>query len=264
MIRWASALAVLVTVTLTITLTGSAPDAYAEMTAQRLRVEVLATHPHDPSAFTQGLELRDGVLYEGTGQYARSELREVDPTTGEVRRRVRLPEDTFGEGITVVGPWIWQLTYREHVAFLRDRATLAEIRRVPYEGEGWGLCHDRAAGRLVMSDGSDRLTFRDPRTFQPLGSVAVTVDGRPLRSLNELECVGGWVWANVWLTDEIVRIDPRTGRVAAVVDASGLLTPEERADANVLNGIAALPGRDRFIVTGKYWPTAFTVRFVPA
>jgi glutamine cyclotransferase len=232
-------------------------------TLRSLRVEVIATYPHDPRAFTQGLELHDGLLYESTGWYGRSDVRAVNPETGEVIRRVALPALAFGEGLTIVGDRIWQLTWQEGYAFLRDRATLAELARIPYSGEAWGLCHDAGAGRLVMSDGTAQLTFRDPATFEVVGSVTVTRDGVPLRRVNELEWVDGQVWANVWPTDEIVRIDPGTGAVGAVVDASGLLPEPERAAADVLNGIAAVPGTDTFLITGKMWPRLFLVRFVP-
>jgi glutamine cyclotransferase len=232
--------------------------------AQRLKVQVLATYPHDTGAFTQGLELRDGVLYEGTGLTGRSEMRTLEPGTGSVRERVRLPSSVFGEGITVVGDRIWQLTYRSEFAFLRDRSTLGEIRRVRYDGEGWGLCHDPGRRRLVMSNGEAALTFRDPTTFAPVSRVPVTLDGRPLEKINELECVGGKVWANVWLTDRIVRIDPATGMVEAIVDASGLLSEAESDPADVLNGIAATPEPGTFLITGKLWPKMFRVRFVPA
>jgi glutamine cyclotransferase len=241
-----------------------APTAQAQTAPQQLGVEVLASYPHDTTAFTQGLELEDGVLYEGTGLHGRSEMRVVERETGEVTQRVALPASAFGEGIAVVGQQIWQLTFQEQFAFRRDRATLEEIDRVTYEGEGWGLCHEPDRGRLVMSNGSSELTFRDPETFAPSGSVTVTRDGQPLRSLNELDCTGGKVWANVWLTDEIVRIDPATGTVEAVVNAAGLLTDAERASADVLNGITAVPCTDTFLVTGKLWPKMFLVRFVEA
>ena len=239
-----------------------APTAAATPSAvPRLRPEVLAELPHDPAAFTQGFEIDGGILYEGTGLEGRSQLRELDPDTGAVRRSVPLPGQLFGEGITVVGDRIWQLTWRDGVALEWDRATLTLRREVPLEGEGWGLCDDGGA-RLVRSDGTDRLRFHDPVTFAERGSVAVTLDGAPVTQLNELECVGGQVWANVWQTDRIVRIDPATGQVTAVVDAAGLLDPTRRAAADVLNGIAAVPGGDgEFLVTGKLWPVTFRVRF---
>jgi glutaminyl-peptide cyclotransferase len=236
----------------------------AAQTVQQLRVEVLESYPHDRAAFTQGLEIHDGVLYEGTGLYRQSDLRIVEPTTGEVRQRVALPDTAFGEGITVVGDRIWQLTFLEEIAFRRDRATLAEVGQVGYTGQGWGLCHDPASDRLVMSSGQPELVFRDPETFETLGSVPVTLDGQPLLDINELECVDGQVWANVWRTDRIVRIDPETGVVNAVVDAAGLLTEAEQAGVDVLNGIAAVPCTDTFMITGKLWPRLFLVRFVAA
>lgn len=236
-----------------------------------LQVEVLARYPHDTAAFTQGLEVHQGLLYESTGRYGQSEVRIVEPETGQVRAREALPDTAFGEGLTIVDDQIWQLTFQEEVAFLRDRATLAERDRVAYSGEGWGVCHDPGRDRLVMSDGTPELTFRDPETFDPIGSVTVTRDGEPLEEINELECVAGDVWANVWQTDEIVRIDPESGAVEAVVDASGLLTPEEQTGADVLNGIAVRPGLGgagggdlTFLITGKLWPWVFEVRFVPA
>jgi glutaminyl-peptide cyclotransferase len=245
----------------------AAPDGDAgETTAPRaLRVEVLERRPHDPGAFTQGLELADGVLYEGTGLVGRSSLRATDPLTGDVRRAVALSPPFFGEGVTRVGDRLWQLTWQDGVAIEWDAATFTERRRVRYEGEGWGLCWD--GSHLVMSDGTARLTFRDPRTFAPTGGVTVRRGGTEQRRLNELECTGGpggTVWANVWQTDEVVGIDPRSGRVTAVVDAAGLLPAEQRPGADVLNGIAAVPGTDEFLVTGKLWPTLFRVRFVPA
>jgi glutaminyl-peptide cyclotransferase len=229
-----------------------------------LRVEVLETYPHDTGAFTQGLEFHEGQLYEGTGRHGLSDLRVVAYETGEVLAQEPLPETAFGEGITVVDDQIWQLTWQEGFAFRRDRETLAEIEQVPYDGEGWGVCHDPDADRLVMSNGTAELTFRDPETFDPTGTVTVTRDGEPLLQINELECVDGQVWANVWLTDEIVRIDPETGEVGATVDASGLLSEDEQASADVLNGIAAIPDSDTFLITGKLWPHTFVVRFVPA
>lgn len=233
---------------------------------QRLRVEPLSTLPHDPTAFTQGLELSGGTLYEGTGLVGRSSVRAGSPGATPLVR-VDLPGPLFGEGITVVGPRLWQLTWRDGVAIERDATTLHELRRIRYDGEGWGLCHqaDPAGGvRLVMSDGTGRLTFRDPRTFAITGTVDVTLRGRAVDRLNELECVGGDVYANIWQSDTIVRIDSTTGTVTAQIDADGLLGAEERRGTDVLNGIAAVPGTQEFLITGKLWPRTFRVRFVPA
>lgn len=226
-----------------------------------LRVTVLATLPHDTSAFTEGLELAGDQLYESTGLDGQSSIRVGTP--GQPPRvDVPLSSSLFGEGITVLGPTLWQLTWQNGIAIERDSTTLAELRRVSYQGEGWGLCHQQ--GRLVMSNGSDRLTFRDPVTFAPLGTVTVHRGGQTYSQLNELECVGDVVYANVWQTNEILRIDPGSGTVTGLIDASGLLTPEQQRGADVLNGIAAIPGTDEFLITGKLWPVLFRVRFVPA
>jgi len=229
-------------------------------------VRVLEVRPHDRTAFTQGFELAGGVLYEGTGLVGRSAILATDPATGAVRQREDLPAPLFGEGITIADRRIWQLTWRDGIAIERDLATMAELRRVRYTGEGWGLCFDGT--RLVMSDGTDRLTFRDPVTFDTIGEVRVRRAGEPASRLNELECAGGAVWANVWQTDHILRIDPAAGTVTAVVDAAGLLaqhaSPAGRSGADVLNGIAALPGGTEFLITGKLWPHTFHVQFLPS
>jgi glutaminyl-peptide cyclotransferase len=227
-----------------------------------LHTKVLSVLPHDHSLFTEGLETADGTLYESSGQYGQSLLRASDPRTGRVYRQVRLAPNLFGEGIAVVGNRIWQLTWQEGVAIQYERSGLRPIRTVHYNGQGWGLCYD--GRRLVMSDGSDRLTFRDPNTFAVVGSVQVTYTGTGIDNINELECVGGQVYANVWQTQEILRIDPTSGHVTAVIDASGLLPANERAGTDVLNGIAAVPGTDEFLLTGKWWPHMYLVRFVPS
>jgi glutaminyl-peptide cyclotransferase len=238
---------------------GATAEPSAPPRAPVLHPQVLAELPHDTTAFTEGFEIDGDVLYESTGLEGRSELRELNPATGAVERSVPLPGQLFGEGLTVVGDRIWQLTWRDGVVLEWDRATLALRRRVPLDGEGWGLCLD--GGRLVRSDGTDRLRFQNPDTFAEEGAVSVTLDGAPLTEINELECVDGQVWANVWRTDRIVRIDPADGRVTAVVDAAGLLDPARRAGTDVLNGIAAVPGTDEFLITGKFWPVTFRVRF---
>lgn len=231
----------------------------------RLYVQVHGTLPHDPEAFTQGLEFRGATLYESTGLSGRSSVR-AGPAGKPPTVYAALPAPLFGEGITLAGDRLWQLTWRDGIAVESDPDTLRERRRVPYTGEGWGLCHQRVDGRarLVMSDGTDRLAFRDPDTFAVTGGVNVRHDGRPVTGLNELECTpDGSVYANVHPTDTIVRVDPRTGAVTARVDAAGLLTPAERRAAHALNGIAAVPGTDAFLLTGKLWPRMFRVTFVP-
>ncbi|WP_315771087.1 glutaminyl-peptide cyclotransferase [Rhodococcoides kroppenstedtii] len=231
--------------------------------AERLEVRILATEPHDPTAFTQGLELDGDRLLEGTGRSGQSRITATDRATGEVLARDDLPAPLFGEGITRAGDVVWQLTWRDGIAVARDPDTLTELRRVTYDGEGWGICATDDA--LITSDGSDTLTVRDPVTFAVRSTRSVTSGGQPVTALNELECTPDGVWANRWRTDEIVRIDPDSGEVTAVVDAAPLrasLDPD--ADVDVLNGVAAVDGTDRFLVTGKLWPTMFEVQFVPA
>lgn len=228
----------------------------------RLTVQVLAARPHDPTAFTQGLVFHQGSLYESTGLYGQSSLRRTDPETGAVQQIVYLDGGYFAEGLARVGERLIQLTWREGVALVYDLPTFEVTTQFHYDGEGWGLCFD--GRRLIMSDGSHVLTFRDPDTFVATGRLPVTLDGRPAPGLNELECVGESIYANLWPTDQILRIDAESGRVAAVIDASDLLSPRERLQADVLNGIAYDPERKIFSLTGKYWPKLFEVTFVPA
>jgi glutamine cyclotransferase len=240
------------------------PGAHGQAAAgvEQLRAEVLETIPHDPKAFTQGLEMAGGTLYESTGVAGRSSVRSGRPGRPPAVR-AELPPPLFGEGITVLGPTLWQLTWRNGIAIERDARTLAELRRLPYRDEGWGVCHQRHRDRLVTSNGSSRLTVRDPATLVKTGEFDVTLRGRPVSRLNELECVGDVVYANIWSTDRIMRIDANTGAVTGEIDAAGLLTPEEDARADVLNGIAAVPATDQFLLTGKWWPKMFRVAFVP-
>lgn len=223
-------------------------------------VEVIASHRHDPKAFTQGLVIgADRTMWESTGRYGHSTLRIVDIGSGEVIREAKMADDIFAEGLALVGDRLIQLTWKEGVAIIYDATTLEEVGRFEYDGEGWGLCYD--GHDLVMSDGSDRLMFRDPDTFEVIASVGVTEAGAPARMLNELECANGRVYANQWKTDRILEIDPTTGVVTAVIDASGLLDDEQAARADVLNGIAHDPATGTFFITGKHWPTMFEVVF---
>ncbi len=228
----------------------------------RYTVKVLASFPHDPTAYTQGLVWHKGALYESTGQYGQSTLRRVRLEDGAIERNLAVPSQRFAEGLALVGDELIQLSWKEGVAARHALVDFSPRGEFRYVGEGWGLCYDGA--RLVMSDGSDRLQFRDPKTFAPLGEVAVVRSGRPVFRLNELECVEGTVWANVWQDQEIVGIDPKTGAVTAVVDASGLLSAADAANAEVLNGLAWNPERKSFFVTGKYWPKLFEVELIPA
>ena len=226
--------------------------------------QVVNRYPHDRGAFTQGLLYRDGFLYESTGLQGRSSLRSVAPETGEVLRQRDIPAPYFAEGLALVGDELLQLTFRAGRLFRWDRETFEPLGEQEYSGEGWGLCYDGEA--LWMTDGSAELERRDPETFAVLSSVTVRRGGRSLPNLNELECVAGAVYANLWQADEIVRIDPGSGRVTATVDASGLraLLPDGPQGGEVLNGIAYDAERDLFLLTGKLWPSLFEVRFVPA
>jgi glutaminyl-peptide cyclotransferase len=231
---------------------------------------VVTSFPHDRIAFTEGLVYHRGTLYESTGLYGKSELRRVDLETGRVLQRRALPRRLFGEGLALVGDRLILLTYKEQVANVYDRRTFRPVRAHRYTGDGWGLCHDGT--HLVQSNGSSWLTFRNPHTFRPARRVRVVlpVGGSdlglspgPVGAINELECVGSSIWANVWLTNLIIEIDAVSGRVRSVVDASRLLTEDERRGTDVLNGIAVGPRAGTFLVTGKYWPRLFEVRFVP-
>ncbi len=230
----------------------------------------LNQYPHDPDSWTQGLLLYNGLFYESAGLYGSSDLREVDPATGEVLRSVPVADEYFAEGLALIpdaegtGGRLIQLTWREGVAFVYDLASFEQTGTFTYDGEGWGLCYDGAV--LWMSDGSASLFQRDPESFELLDETPVTLDGAPVDRLNELECVGDFVYANVWQTDAIVQIDKRSGQVVAVIDATRLFPFEERQQigADVLNGIAYDAENEVFFITGKLWDRLFEVQFVEA
>jgi glutaminyl-peptide cyclotransferase len=240
----------------------SAAPADAQPTA--LGTEVLAVYPHDARAFTQGLLLQDGALFESTGLVGRSSVRQVELTTGKVLRQKDLPPPLFGEGLAWANDELVQLTWQNQRALRWAPATFETRGEWKYDGEGWGLCFD--GKMLVQSDGSHRLFFRDPKTFAVQRTLAVTENGQPVTRLNELECVGDTIYANVWMTDRIVAIAALNGTVRDEIDASGLLTAEERKAIGgeaILNGIAFDPSDKTFLLTGKLWPKLFRVRFVP-
>lgn len=295
---------------------GNAPASGAAGTAaptgpapERLRPVIVAEHPWDVTAFTQGTDVApDGQLVVGTGLYGSSRIYSTRVTdapgqpAGSVRNERALDRRFFGEGIAIHGDTVWQLTWKEGTAFKRrlsDLDTIADGEhpegQYRYAGEGWGLCSDGT--RLLMSDGSGNITVRDPQTFAETGRFAVTLQGKPVTRLNELDCTPGQtagtsptpapgssaasaapaspsqpssapaastpLWANVWQTDQIYRIDPATGAVTGVVDAAGVFGARNRPGADVLNGIARIPGTDRYYVTGKLWDKVYEVRFVP-
>jgi len=235
----------------------------AKTTAPVYGYTVVNSFPHDPQAFTQGLIARDGVLYESTGLNGQSSLRKVRLETGEVLQRINVDGRYFAEGMTDWGNRLIQLTYTTKIGFVYDLSTFALQRTFDYTGQGWGLTHDRR--RLIMSDGTATIHFLDPATLEETGHIDVYDDRGPVVHLNELEYVRGEIYANVWKTDQIARIDPQSGQVVGWVDLSGLLSAEDRnLPVDVLNGIAYDAAGDRLFVTGKFWPKLFEIELVPA
>jgi glutamine cyclotransferase len=222
---------------------------------------IVKVFPHDPQAFTQGLTYVDGVLYEGTGLNGRSSIRKVRLENGEVLQIQKIDAQYFGEGITVLGNTLFSLTWQSGVGFIFDRASLSRAGTFTYRGEGWGLTHDGT--RLIMSDGTAYLRFLDRATQKETGRIQVHDGERPVADLNELEYVKGEVLANVWKTQRIARISPKTGKITGWIDLTGLLTPRELETADVLNGIAYDAAADRLFVTGKLWPKLFEIAIVP-
>ncbi|MFC5343909.1 glutaminyl-peptide cyclotransferase [Brevundimonas staleyi] len=228
----------------------------------RYGYEVVNVFPHDPTAFTQGLEFHDGLFLESTGRHP-SSVRRVRLEDGEVLAKRELDMQFFGEGLTAVGDRILTLTWQGGHGFVWNIDTLEPAGTFSYSGEGWGLTHDET--RVILSDGTPTLRFLDPDTLQQTGSVEVTYMGRPLDRLNELEFIEGEVWANIWQTDFIVRIDPSTGVVTGVIDLSGILPdPVHNPADDVLNGIAWDAANKRLFVTGKNWPKLFEIRLTEA
>ena len=226
---------------------------------EQLRVKILAVYPHDTSSFTQGLVREGACVYESTGQRGYSKLRQVRLADGKVIRERRLASRYFGEGLALAEGKLFQLTWTSGVAFVWDEQTFEPAGQFSYDGEGWGLTFD--GSWLIMSDGSNTLTFRDPKTFAVWRRLPVTLNGRPVENLNELEYAKGQVYANVWQATEIVRIDPTSGHVTAVIDASSLPYRPRIPGEDVLNGIAFDPQKDTFLLTGKLWPNIYEVRF---
>ncbi len=219
--------------------------------------EVTATYPHDPTSYTQGLVWADGVLYESAGRYANSDVRRVDLAAGAIAAQHKLGSDKFAEGLALLGGKLYQLTWKEEIAYVYDVTSLAPLDSFKYTGEGWGLATDGTV--LWMSDGSDSLRVIDPATFRTLRVVKVRLNGLPLVKINEMEWDDGTILANVYETDRIVRIDPGTGTVTRTYDFEGLY-PDRPPEVDVLNGIAHAPMPGEYLVTGKYWPTMYRVR----
>jgi glutamine cyclotransferase len=221
--------------------------------------QVVNTYPHDPAAFTQGLIYQDDVLFESTGLNGRSTLRRVELSTGRVLNRVDVSQEYFAEGITLFDGKIFQLTWHDGKGFIYDPANFRRTGEFSYDGEGWGLTHDDRS--LILSDGTNKLRFLNPSTFAVERTISVLVDGKPLDELNELEYVKGEIYANIWQTDKIVRIDPSSGKILGWIDLTSLLPVSDRdRETNVLNGIAYDKDTDRLFVTGKLWPKLFEIK----
>lgn len=223
-------------------------------------VDVVHTYPHDVSAYTEGLFYLDGFLYESTGLEQHSTIRKVRIDTGTVVQQIDVPGQYFGEGIVNWHHRLISLTWKSHVGFVYDLASLKVQRDFHYEGEGWALTQD--GKQLIMSDGTPELRFLNPETLHETNRIQVTLDGKPVRNVNELEWVKGEIYANVWETNWIVRIDPKDGHVLGVINLEGLLQPSDHVSGpdSVLNGIAYDAKRDRLFVTGKNWPKLFEIR----
>ncbi len=234
------------------TLSGSVP---------RYRFQVVQVYPHDRQAFTQGLEFRDGFLYEGTGLKGRSTLRKEDLESGKVLQEIELAPQFFGEGITVLDSRITQLTWQSHVGYVYDQSSFRMLKNFSYQGEGWGLTND--GKQIYMSDGTAQIRCLDPETLHELRRFTVRDGGEEINELNELEWVRGEIYANIWGTDRIARISPSDGRVVGWIDLAGLLPEKDRtSETDVLNGIAYDAAADRLFVTGKLWPKLFQIKLI--
>jgi|SRR5262245_5835063 len=239
---------------------GGGSNGQVPLKVSNYSYEIINTYPHDPAAYTQGLVYQQGSLYESTGLNGQSSFRKIDLKTGKILKKVDLEPQFFGEGLTLLDGRAYQITWQTQHGFVYQLETFELIKTFRYLGEGWGLTHDGTS--LIMSNGSNYISYLNPGTFAPHRVISVTDGGQPIVNLNELEFIKGEIWANVWMTDRIARIDPGSGRVIAWIDLKGLLTPEDRpADpGGVLNGIAYDRENDRLFVTGKLWPKLFEIR----
>lgn len=222
--------------------------------------EVVKVYPHDENAFTQGLVIENGVLYESTGLYGNSSLRRVDLETGKVLQIYALPNQFFGEGITVFGDRIIQLTWQSQTGFVYDKNSFALLQEFSYPTEGWGITND--GSQLIISDGTATLYFLDPETFEKVGQVEVHDGNNPVTNLNELEYINGEVYANIWREERIATINPQTGQVTGWIDLTGICNQENRDPNSVLNGIAYDAEGGRLFVTGKLWSQLFQIKLI--
>lgn len=238
-----------------------AQAASAPKPATQYTYKIVNAWPHDTNAFTQGLIFTNGIFFEGTGLAGQSTLRRVELATGKVLQQIALRPEYFGEGLALLGGKLFQLTWKHGKGFVYDAETFRFEREFRYEGEGWGLTTDGV--HLILSQGTDRIRFLDPATAEVKRTLRVTHQGQPVTQLNELEFVEGEIFANLWPTETVARIDPATGHVTGIVDFRGLLTPDEGRKTDVLNGIAYDAAEKRLFVTGKWWPKLFEVRLEP-
>jgi glutamine cyclotransferase len=226
---------------------------------ENLGYRIVSTRPHDPECYTQGLEFSGKRLFESSGGYGNSNVREVDPADGKVLRKRPMAKNLFAEGITILNNELWVLSWKENTVTVLDPDTFKFLRSYNYQGEGWGLTHDGKS--LIMSDGTSKLKFIDPKDFSVQKTLEVKKSGRPVELLNELEVIDGEIFANIYTTGEIVRISPQDGRVTGTLDLSGLRNQLPRPNkADVLNGIARDPATGNLLVTGKLWPKMFEIQ----
>ncbi len=225
-----------------------------------LLYKVANAYPHDPNAFTQGLAFSDGILYEGTGLRGASVLRKVKLETGDILQEHKLPDKIFGEGITVYGDKVIQLSWKSKVGFVYDKESFKLLKTFHYQGEGWGITNNKKY--LIMSNGTARLRFLDPESFEEKNIIEVCDNKGPVKGLNELEYVRGLIYANVWPTERIARISPKTGQVTGWIEMRGLLESDKHSRHSVLNGIAYDEQSDRLFVTGKFWPKLFEIKVI--
>jgi glutamine cyclotransferase len=228
--------------------------------ADEISYRIVNTYPHAKDSFTQGLEYYEGYLYEGTGLYGRSSLRKVKLETGQVIKKINLDKEYFGEGITILNNKIYQLSWQNNTAFVYD-LDFNLIKRFNYNGEGWGLCNN--GQYLIMSNGSEFIYFRDPDSFKVIKIIKVVFNNQALKNINELEFIKGYIYANIWQKDIIVKINPSSGKVEAYLDLENILD-KSKYDYNidVLNGIAYLENNDSFLITGKFWPKIFEIKLL--
>jgi len=251
---------ILLIIVLAIVASGVILSRQAGSPVRQYSYTIIHMYPHDRTAWTEGLVYNDGLFYESTGRLTQSSLRIVDPLTGKILRVQNLSTLYYGEGLSILGNRIYQLTYMNGICLVYNLSTFEQMSTFTYPTEGWGLTNNGTD--LIMSDGSATLSFIDPDTFQVVKQVTVRNDGVPVSNLNELEYIKGKIYANIWLTDNIAIIEPETGDIEGMVNMTGLLPKSDQEGTDVLNGIAYDPSADRIFVTGKWWPDLFEVRFV--